>query len=319
MKRESPTGVSADALKPLVQPWLDALLSNRGLSAATVDSYGLDLANFFSFLEELRSEDGRDGSPQLDEDLLFLYMAWSRAHGHASATLARRLSALRSFFARAVAEGAILENPADLLDNPHLPMRLPEVLSREEMNRILAAPDANTRGGVRDRCVLELLYASGLRVSELCGLKLGDLDMQRGVALVFGKGGKERVAPMHNFMQKLMTEWLVKWRPMFKPQCDYVFLNRSGKGLSRQYIWKIVKKCAIKTGLSDNISPHSFRHSFATHLLEGGADLRSVQTLLGHASVSATEIYTHVSNGRLAQIHHDFHPRNHHSGAGRAP
>ncbi len=175
---------------------------------------------------------------------------------------------------------------------------------------MLEMPLMEDRGGFRDRCMLELLYASGLRVSELCSLDLSNLDLQQGLVRVIGKGSKERVVPLHAVAQKLLSEYIAKFRPLFKPASKKLFLNRSGNGLTRQYVWQIVKKYALEAGIRRPISPHTFRHSFATHLLEGGADLRTVQILLGHADVAATEIYTHVQAMRLRQIHHQFHPRN---------
>ena len=296
----------ADSISGLKTGWLDAMLAVRGLSRATAQAYGEDLNLFLGFLRELD-----ENVPQkADEDLILLYLAWLRARGNATSSLARRLTSLRSFFDFAVSEKALPENPAALLDNPRLPQYLPEVLERAEMEHLLAIPDMKKRGGVRDRCILELLYAAGLRVSELCNLKLPDLDLQAGVALVFGKGAKERITPLHSLMQGLLEDYIAHWRPLFSPKSKFLFLNRSGMGLSRQYIWKLVKKYALLAEINREISPHTFRHSFATHLLEGGADLRSVQILLGHASINATEIYTHVQMERLTAIHQQFHPRN---------
>lgn len=274
----------------------------------TVSAYGDDIRNFLLFLEELGTT---HPIRELDEELLFLYLAWLRARGNSATTTCRRLSALRSFFNYAVREKLLPDNPARLLDNPKLPMRLPQVLTRAEMENLLSLPNLQERGGMRDRCILELLHAAGLRVSELCNLKVDDVDLQRGVVLVFGKGSKERLVPIHTMMQQLLNEYLQKWRPLFHPVSKHLFLNRSGTGPTRQYIWKLVKKYALLANLPKTLSPHSFRHSFATHLLEGGADLRTVQTLLGHASIDATEIYTHVQGERLAAIHRQFHPRNH--------
>lgn len=292
-------------LHNLLSPWLDSLLAARGLSPRTVDSYSEDLNNFFTFLTEVGEQ-----ASEPDEDLFLLYLAWARARGNSAPTLCRRLSALRSFFKYALKQNAIAKDPTELLDNPKQSLHLPMVLEREEMTRLLATPDLDERGGFRDRCMLELLYATGIRVSELCSLKVDNLDMQAGLARVFGKGAKERLVPLHALMQKLLSEYLSVWRDLFKPRSKYLFLNRSGNGLSRQFIWKTVRKYAQLAGIERPISPHAFRHSFATHLLEGGADLRSVQILLGHASISATEIYTHVQGKRLLAIHQQFHPRN---------
>lgn len=287
--------------------WLDYLLAQRGLSPRTVESYGQDLESFFLFEEELAQSGGSASCP--DEQEIFLYLAWLRSRGNTGRTLARRLSALRAFFAFAVEEGALKANPALLLENPKLPQHLPEVLSREEMEKLLALPDMDEKSGRRDRCMLEMLYAAGLRVSELCNLSVADLDLQRGLVRIFGKGAKERLVPLHDMIQALLDDYLRSWRPLFSPGGNQLFVNRSGRALSRQYIWKMVKKYTLLAGIRRAVSPHTFRHSFATHLLEGGADLRAVQLLLGHADISATEIYTHVQAERLRGIHHQFHPR----------
>ena len=280
---------SLQILKKQIPAWGEYLLAQRGLSMRTVVSYRQDLENFFLFLDELDAGD----KTSLDEHDLFLYLAWLRARKNAGRTLARRLSALRGFFEYTVEEGLLESNPASLLESPRLPQYLPEVLSKAEM----------------DRCLLEMLYAAGLRVSEVCNLLVADVDMQRGLVLVSGKGAKDRLVPLHSLVLDLLQQWLSFWRDDFSPQSRYLFLNRSGKGLSRQYVWKMVKKYALLAGIRRSISPHTFRHSFATHLLEGGADLRAVQLLLGHADISATEIYTHVQAERLHALHRQFHPR----------
>lgn len=294
-------------LAGLLAPWKDYLLAQRGLSPRSVASYGQDLESFFLFQEELAQGGSAVDIP--DEQEIFLYLAWLRAKRNSGRTLARRLSALRAFFGYAVDEGALRVNPTLLLENPKLPQYLPEVLSREEMECLLALPDMNDKSGRRDRCMLELLYAAGLRVSELCNLCVIDLDLQRGLVRVFGKGAKERLVPLHDMIQKLLADYLRHWRPAFSPSGEQLFVNRSGRVLSRQYVWKMVKKYALSAGIRRAISPHTFRHSFATHLLEGGADLRAVQLLLGHADIGATEIYTHVQAERLRGVHRRFHPR----------
>jgi integrase/recombinase XerD len=282
-------------------------LAQRGLSLHTAEAYASDLENFFLFRGELAKKGGESAPP--DEEQIFLYLSWLRARGNTAPTLARRLSALRAFFGFAAEEGRMAANPAVLPENPKMPFHLPEVLSQEEVETLLNAPGATDKSGWRDRCMLELLYAAGLRVSELCALTVADLDLQRGLVRVFGKGAKERLSPLHDLMQKMLSTYLRDWRPKFAPKTKALFPNRSGGGLTRQYVWKMVKQYALKAGISRAISPHTFRHSFATHLLEGGADLRAVQLLLGHADISATEIYTHVQSGRLLGIHRRFHPR----------
>lgn len=305
----------ATPLETYLQPWLDSLLAQRGLAALTVQAYEQDLRTFFLFQSQIGpgADPYRTREPDIadpDSDSILLYLSWQRSRGNSTRTLARRLSSIRSFLDFIRDEGRLATNPAEYLDNPKLPFHLPEVLSREEMGQMLALPSLGDRGGFRDRCILEMLYAGGLRVSELCNLNVDDVDRQRGVVSVFGKGSKERLVPLHNLMLELLTQYLNQWRQLFRPACKAMFLNRSGMSLTRQYIWKMVKKYALACGIRRSISPHTFRHSFATHLLEGGADLRSVQMLLGHASVNATEIYTHVQAERLRQTHLQFHPRN---------
>jgi integrase/recombinase XerD len=289
-------------------PWADRyiehLLVVKGLSEHSVSAYSTDITSFLIFLND---HDARlEG---VGDDTLFLYLMHLRARGLASRSLARHLSALRGFFAFAADEGWLSESPAALIENPKLPRLLPDVLSRDEVTRLLDAPDTAVPLGYRDRTMLELLYAAGLRVSELVGLTLADYDAQAGLLRVFGKGAKERLTPIHALAQEFLSTYIASVRGAFKPRESYVFLNRSGKGLTRQAVWKGIKRYALMAGVSTRISPHSLRHSFATHLLEGGADLRTVQMLLGHADITATEIYTHVQAGRLLAVHRAHHPR----------
>ena len=289
---------------PWVDRYLEFLLVERGLSENSLSGYAADLSDLLEFLEERKRPvevtDSRD---------IFLHLTRLRGRGLASRSLARHLSALRGFFSFCLDRGLRNDNPAELLENPKLPKGLPDVLSKAEMESLLSVPDVSTVLGFRDRVMLELLYASGLRVSELVSLALADFDPQTGILRVFGKGSKERVVPVHDQAQALLAEYLARTRPQFQPQAQQVFLNRSGKGLTRQGVWKLIKKYALAAGIQRDISPHTFRHSFATHLLEGGADLRIVQALLGHADIAATEIYTHVQAERLLSVHRRFHPR----------
>lgn len=298
-----------DTLARLVPVWANALLAERGLSVRTVEAYRQDMELFLLYLDEWSMGRAVPRTFQLGEQDIMLFLAWLRSRQNTGRSLARRLSALRSFFAFAVEEKALPVNPAALLESPRLPQYLPEVLSREEMDRLLAQPDLRDKSGRRDRCLMEVLYAAGLRVSEVCGLTLDDVDLQRGLVRVFGKGGKERLVPLHAEAQARLQDYIAHCRPEFSPNSRLLFVNRSGNGLTRQYVWKAIKKYALTAGIRREISPHTFRHSFATHLLEGGADLRSVQVLLGHADISATEIYTHVQAERLRSIHRAHHPR----------
>lgn len=308
---------AALSLGEATEAWLDVLLTERGLSPHTVSAYRQDLDALSVFLDEWGAGAQTDGSllPEDPEgDVLPLFVAWLRRRGDGRRTLARRLSCLRGFFGWCADEGLTRDNPAALLEGPKLPSLLPDVLTREQVAALLDAPDTAEKLGRRDRALLELLYAAGLRVSELIGLRPPDVDLQRGVTRVFGKGRKERLVPLHNRAISILRDYLDTCRPLFSPasgpEGERLFLNRSGRGLSRQAVWKLIRRYALKAGIRADISPHTLRHSFATHLLEGGADLRAVQLLLGHSDLAATELYTHVGARRLIQVHKACHPRN---------
>lgn len=296
------------SVKNINHPWVDRYLEyvliEKGLSENSLSGYADDLHSMLAFLDD-KSFSLKD----LSDKTLFLYLTYLRAKGLKSRSLARHLSSLRGFFAYAVSEKWFKEDPGHLLENPKLPKKLPEFLTKEEISRLLALPDTSTKLGMRDKVMLELLYAAGLRVSELIAMKVLDFDPQVGMLRVFGKGAKERLIPIHYTAQDYLNQYIEFTRPSFKPVEDFMFLNRSGKGLTRQGVWKLIKKFATLAEIKRSISPHTFRHSFATHLLEGGADLRTVQLLLGHADISATEIYTHVESSRLKSLHQRFHPR----------
>jgi integrase/recombinase XerD len=295
---------------PLADRYLEHLTVERGLSENTLAAYGADIAALLAFL------DGVGASlDACNTRHLFLFLTHLRARKLSAASLARHLSSVRGLFAFAVQSRLLDEDPAALLESPKLPDQLPEFLTREEMDHLLEQPDIATLLGFRDRVMLELLYAAGLRISELISLSLGDFDPQTGILRVFGKRAKERLVPIHFAAQKLLVDYLAHKRPAFQPVQQKLFLNRSGKGLTRQGVWKLVKRYAELAGIRRSISPHTFRHSFATHLLEGGADLRTLQLLLGHAAINATEIYTHIQSGRLLRIHEKYHPRSARTGA----
>ncbi len=287
-----------------IDAYLQHLTVIRGLAEKTVEAYGSDLLFFREFLSEVGGDPRR-----IDEHALFLYMVHLRRKGLKNTSLARNLSSLRGFFEFLVQERFLPSSPAALLDSPKLVRKLPEVLSRDEVTALLARPVMTDRLGVRDRTMLELLYACGLRVSELAALAVPDFDPQAGLLRVVGKGSKERYVPLHDSAVGLFLSYLRQWRPLFGPKVDMAFLNRSGLGLSRQGIWKLLRRYALEAGINRPVSPHTLRHSFATHLLEGGADLRTVQILLGHSDIMATEIYTHVQSARMAALHRKFHPR----------
>lgn len=280
------------------------LLVIKGLAEKTIEAYLQDLRAFHDFLNQKNIR-----VQNCQESVLLWHLKELQDSGCKAKTLARHISALRSFFAFLRREEILAHDPAALLESPKLPKELPHFLTQSEVEKLLEQPDMNTRLGFRDRTMLELLYAAGLRVSELAELEPLDFDPQTEMLRVWGKGNKERIVPLHSMAADFLQTYLTSWRILFKPVCDTVFLNRSGIGLTRQGIWKILRKYAKKAGLEKKVSPHTLRHSFATHLLEGGADLRTVQILLGHADIAATEIYTHISISGLKNIHYRYHPR----------
>ncbi len=298
------TPSSARATHDWVDRYVEHLVVVKGLSENSLAAYETDLRDFLEFL----GETGKKLEESKQQDL-FLYLMRMRKQGLKNRSISRHLSALRGLFSFLTDEGLLADDPAALLDNPKLPKKLPEFLSIEEVGKILAEPDTTTKLGFRDRTMLELLYAAGLRVTELIDLRPLDYDPQTGILRIWGKGSKERLVPIHQAAQECLDTYLAVWRGQFKPTDEAVFLNRSGRRLTRQGVWKLIKRYALQVGIRREISPHTLRHSFATHLLEGGADLRVVQTLLGHSDISATEIYTHVQAQRLRTLHNEHHPR----------
>ena len=248
----------ADRLRDLAREWSDGLLAERGLSRATHDSYSRDVGVFLSFLKKLYGTGPCCPGPS-DMDL---FLAEQRSRGLQSRSLAHCLSSVRSFFRFLMDRGAADTNPAADEENPKLPMRLPNFLTREEMDRVLKAPSPDTPSGRRDRAVLGLLYAAGLRVSELCGMQTDDFDQARGVVRVMGKGRKQRYVPVHAAMREELISYLAKTRPCFSPKTDSLFVSRRGLPLTRQYVWKMVRKAALLAGITHRVSPHTFRHSW---------------------------------------------------------
>ncbi len=296
-------------LDALVDLYLGHLKVERALSSNTLGAYAQDLSRFLSFAE---TQGVRD--PQGLE--LGLIAAWQGSLARAKLSprsAARHLSSVRGFVRFLVREGELLQDPTHLAARPRFGRRLPRSLSREEMLALLEAPDPTTLRGLRDRAMLSLTYASGLRVSELVHLKLGDVDGARGVVSAFGKGSKRRLVPIGEVTLEHLRAYLearaTSTAEGTGPTNPYLFHSPRGAALTRQGFWKIVRNYALAAGLADAIHPHQLRHSFATHLLEGGADLRSVQTMLGHADVATTEIYTHVGTDHVRRAHRASHPR----------
>lgn len=287
-----------------LERYLESLLLERGLSQRTVDSYGSDLRRMCASLEE-------EGTNPLlaDQQVLAAYLRGLRRAGLAPRSIGRALVAIRGFFAHLVEVGERNDNPALNLSSPRLWTTLPRVLSEAEVEALLAAPDAETPLGLRDKAMLELLYATGMRVSELTGLSLPQLRLDAGFIVVSGKGGKERVVPVGEQAEGWLERYLSESRPgLAKGRHERVFVNRRGTPLSRQGFWKNLRKYGRAAGIRE-LSPHVLRHSFATHLLEHGADLRAVQMMLGHSDISTTQIYTHIHAQRLRSLYDRHHPR----------
>ncbi len=286
--------------------WLESLAVERGLSARTVAAYRGDLKRLGEWLERA----GRSPLTGADARSIADHLRWLVRQEVSPRSIARALSAMRGFFGSLVEEGERTDDPTEHLDAPKRWKRLPKVLDESEVERLLAAPDDSTPIGSRDRAMLELLYATGLRVSELVGLRLPQLRLEGGFLIAFGKGSKERVVPVGEAAEAALRRYLASIRPRLATgRHDVVFVNHRGRPMSRQGFWKILKAYGRAAGIGRELSPHVLRHSFATHLLEHGADLRVVQTLLGHADVSTTEIYVHVHRERLRGLYDRFHPR----------
>jgi integrase/recombinase XerD len=299
--------VRRDALDRPIEAFLDRLRTARRLSDNTLEAYARDLADYRAFAIRHRLTAWSEATAIFADG----YFARLHQRGLSSATVARRRSALRGF--HAFLEGQGVPTPAALADAP--PTRhgrkLPHALSVEEVAQLIEQPATDRALGLRDRALLELAYASGLRVSELCALPRSRVDLTERVVTVTGKGNKQRVVPFGASAARALRDWLERGRPRLAPHArhDTLFVNARGRALSRMGFWKILRGIARAAGLATRVHPHALRHSFATHLLEGGADLRVVQELLGHASVSTTAIYTHLDRGYLREVHRSFHPR----------
>ncbi|MGB7294689.1 MAG: site-specific tyrosine recombinase XerD [Candidatus Aminicenantales bacterium] len=285
--------------------FLDYLSVEKGLSQNTVVSYGRDLRKFFLFLEREKKDWGR-----ADENTLALFVHRQSQAGLGARSRARLISALKSFYRFLLLDGLVDKNPAANLSSPKAWLSLPTFLTIDEAAHLVLQPDERDLHGLRDRAMLEVLYATGLRVSELIQLRPGNLNLDDGYVICRGKGGKERVVPLGRAAAALTRRYVDDVRPrLVKKPVEALFLTRLGSPFTRQGIWKMLREYARKAGLEAKVSPHVLRHSFATHLLERGADLRSVQLMLGHSQITTTQIYTHVSRERLRQVYEKYHPR----------
>ncbi|MGJ8650753.1 MAG: site-specific tyrosine recombinase XerD [Opitutaceae bacterium] len=290
-----------------VESFLGWLELERGLSKNTISSYASDLVQCATFLKQ----EGVADWQAVSESSVSAWTAHLSRKDYARTSQARKLSALRMFAKHLVRENMRKDDFTELLGAPKLSRKLPEVLTREEVERLLNAPAQTTPHGLRDRAILELFYSSGLRVSELCGILFQNIDLDEGYVRVFGKGSKERIAPIGSAAIKAVRDYVAAGRPQFikAKTGSELFLSQQGRAISRKMVWVLIKGYAAKAGIEKPIKPHLLRHSFATHLLEGGADLRAIQEMLGHSDISTTQIYTSVQAARLADEHALYHPR----------
>jgi len=290
-----------------LREFLDHLSLERGLSPRTLDAYGRDVGRLIAFLREQGVE--RPGEATAAHLREYIYTLKDR--GLEPTSIRRNISSIRTYFAYLMAEGHVVADPSERLEPPRVWRRLPGVLSRAEVERLLEAPDPSDPLYWRDRALLEFAYASGVRVSELISLKIRDVSIEEGFATVFGKGSKERLVPIGRSAVRALDVYLREIRPRLETGGGkgVVFLNARGRPLTRMGVWKILRKHVERAGISKRVTPHTLRHSFATHLLEGGADLAAVQEMLGHADISTTQIYTHIDREYLRDVHRKFHPR----------
>lgn len=296
-----------DAFAEPVESFLGWLELERGLSKNTIQSYASDLVQCATFLKQQGVADWQ----AVSEGTVSAWTAHLSRQDYARTSQARKLSALRMFAKHLVRENVRKDDFTELLGAPKLSRQLPQVLTREEVERLLNAPSQTTPHGLRDRAILELFYSSGLRVSELCGILFQNIDLDEGYVRVFGKGSKERIAPIGSAAIQAVRDYVTAGRPQFikAKTGSELFLSQQGRAISRKMVWVLIKEYAKKAGIEKPIKPHLLRHSFATHLLEGGADLRAIQEMLGHSDISTTQIYTSVQAARLADEHALYHPR----------
>ena len=297
----------APAWQETLSRFLDFVVLERGLAANTTEAYGRDLIRYLTLLTYRRIENPKDVS---GEDVSALLRSLGEV-GLEASSVARNLTAVRMFHRFLVAEGLADGDPTEHLKPPKLGRKLPRVLNVEEVEQLTLAPDVTSPLGLRDRAMLEMLYGAGLRVSELTGLERMHLLFELEVVRVVGKGSRERVVPIGREAEVWVTRYLEEGRPQLEraDSGQWVLLNQRGQRITRMGVWKLLRQHARSAGIEKEVSPHTLRHSFATHLLEGGADLRAVQEMLGHADISTTQIYTHVDREYLKEVHRTFHPR----------
>lgn len=296
------------SLEDQLKEYLHFLTIERGLSLNTRESYERDLMRYFSFVKE----QGITSWQAVDRFVVVKFISQLQTEKKASTTIMRMVSSLRRFHQFLRQERYTDQDPMQHIDSPKKQQRLPQTLSIKEVELLIETPDVTKPLGLRDRAILEVMYATGLRVSELIGLKLGNIHLKMGLLQTIGKGDKERIVPLGDYAIHWIERYLQEARPLLikkNPEELFLFVNRNGTGLSRQGIWKNLKQIVREAGINKVVTPHTLRHSFATHLLENGADLRTVQELLGHADISTTQIYTHITKKRMTDVYKEYFPR----------
>jgi integrase/recombinase XerD len=294
-------------MRDLLDSFLSYLAVEKGLSENTLESYGRDVKKLVDYLET----ENITAISDVKYSHIATFLTISKDKELNAATIVRSIVSIKQFFKYLIIEKLIAQDPASQIKTPKMKKSIPGVVSLDDVETLLVTPDEYTPEGLRDSAMLEVLYATGIRVSELIGLKLNDVNFDHGYVIVYGKGSKERLVPVGEAARQKMRAYLADSRPLILKSRDAktLFVTRRGKGMTRQGFWKLIKNYALKAGIPKKISPHTLRHSFATHLLERGADLRTIQIMLGHSDISTTQIYTHVEGERLKEIHKKYHPR----------
>ena len=301
------SGEKVIKMESYVNQFINYLDVERGLAQNTLESYGRDLHQFENYLQNSNMGMLKDSN----RTIIITYLGSLQSKGRAVSTISRNLAAIKSFYQYLVRERYLENDPAAKLESPKIEKKLPKVLTISEVEELLKQPSSLLPTGLRDKAMLELLYATGIRVSELISLNISDVNLEMGYIKCYGKGAKERIVPLGSIAVKCVQDYLNKGRSKLIRTYEEaaLFVNHHGNRLTRQGFWKIIKKYAHEASIDKEITPHTLRHSFATHLLENGADLRSVQKMLGHADISTTQIYTHVTNNHLKEVYDKTHPR----------
>ncbi|HPI03059.1 MAG: Tyrosine recombinase XerD [Candidatus Aerophobetes bacterium ADurb.Bin490] len=293
---------SVDSIKGNLEKFKGHIIYEKGLSKNTAAAYTSDIEIFLKYMEERKET-------EVIEETIVDFIFYLKSRNYSPLSIARALVSLRGLYKFMVKEKAADKNPFENLETFKTHKKMPEVLSKQEIEALLSSPDMSKPEGKRDRAIMELLYSSGVRVSELVNLELTDVDLNERVIRCFGKGSKERLVPIGEYVVDALKNYLAVRMEIVKKFCPNLFVTKRGGKFTREGIWKLIKKYAKKENIEKDVYPHIFRHSFATHLLAGGADLRSVQEMLGHADISTTQLYTHIDRSRLKGMHKKFHPR----------